>query len=131
MPRAGWGLALWLAGCGTEPSAPRAPANEVPAKVAPAPAEVPPASAPAAPSLVSFTFSSDPPEVEIYLDGAFVGVTPTTLRYPQDERTVEVVFKKDGYREAKQTLSLSRGAPVIARLAPTTGKSARPKPKTQ
>jgi hypothetical protein len=68
--------------------------------------------------MVAFTFSSDPPEVEIYLDGAFVGMTPTTLRYPQDEREAVVVFKKKGFRTATQTLSLSRSAPVIARLAP-------------
>lgn len=76
---------------------------------------------------VTLTISSDPEEVEIYVDGEFVGVAPLPVMYPRDAtKTVTLTFKKEGYIDAEQKITLERDVPIIARLTPVS-EAARPK----
>jgi hypothetical protein len=74
------------------------------------------------PEEVSLSISSDPLAVEIYIDNAFVGEAPKLLRYPKSDREVELLFRKQGFVEAKQRIRLQRSQPLIVKLAPEATK---------
>ena len=42
-------------------------------------------------------FASDPPGVEVVIDGGVIGTTPTTARISRKEE-VTILFRKEGYR---------------------------------
>jgi hypothetical protein len=73
-------------------------------------------SAPAEPERVNITFSSDPPGVDIWIDGVFTGVSPKVVSMPRGNREVLLEFKKDGYVTASQKVTLDQNRPVIAKL---------------
>lgn len=51
--------------------------------------------------------SSAPPEVELYIDGVKTGVTPMTKEFSFEKKeSYEVLAKKEGYEDAKTTISL-------------------------
>ena len=54
----------------------------------------------------SVTFDSSPTAAEVYIDGAYVGMTPLTIRVEKNEKD-SVMFKKDGYRTVTRDLSKS------------------------
>lgn len=73
-------------------------------------------SASTEPARVNITFSSDPPAVDIWMDGVFIGVSPKVVTLPKTNKEVTLEFKKDGYVTATQKLTLDANRPVIAKL---------------
>jgi PEGA domain len=73
-------------------------------------------STPAAPEKVNITFSSDPPAVDIWMDGVFIGVSPKVVTLAKTSQEVTLEFKKEGYVTATQKLTLDANRPVIAKL---------------
>jgi hypothetical protein len=80
------------------------------------------ASPPAKPEKVNITFSSEPPAVDIWMDGVFIGVSPKIMTVPKESREVVFEFKKDGYVTATQKLMIDANRPVIAKLRAASQK---------
>jgi hypothetical protein len=68
------------------------------------------------PEKVNITFSSDPPAVDIWMDGVFIGVSPKIVTLPKESKEVMFAFKRDGYITATQKLRLDANRPVIVKL---------------
>ena len=86
-------------------------------------------STPAEPERVNITFSSDPPAVDIWMDGVFIGVSPKVIVVPKANTEVTLEFKKEGYITATQKLTLDANRPVIARLRAASQNEKKKIPK--
>lgn len=91
-----------------------ASATAAPSAGATTPAAVPPQTAPAAQSAtatqetVKCSFSSTPPGAEVWVDGRYVGSTPSVLSLSTGNHTVEVSLP--GFGQWKRELTVSPGS---------------------
>jgi hypothetical protein len=89
--------------------------NAAPIQPTSAPLSVP-VSVPVAPEKVNITFSSDPPAVDIWMDGVFVGVSPKIVSVLKSDQEVKLEFKKDGYITAEHKITPDQNRPVVVKL---------------
>jgi hypothetical protein len=126
MPRFAWCACLFLCGmiCSCDRGYTPVP-NEVGIAATQsivAPVSLKAVSIPAEPEKVNITFSSDPPAVEIWMDGVFIGVSPKVVSLLKENKEVTLEFKKDGYVTATQKMTLDANRPVIAKLRAASQK---------
>jgi hypothetical protein len=75
--------------------------------VSPAPA--------AAPVVGSYEIQSDPPSAEIYVDSAFIGNTPATLKLKPGQHNIRVSF--NGYKDWSRDLTVQEGSEAHLKAA--------------
>ncbi len=89
------------------PSTPAIPVRPSPT---PQPATVPPAAASSTEELSSVAIKSNPDSTEIYLDGKFVGSTPTTVRIGPGDHIL--VLERQGFKQWLRYLTVTPGGNV-------------------
>jgi len=118
----------------SRPAAAPVPAVAQEPAVAPSPAPPPVAQ----PSLIKLRFTSSPPGAEVRIVGELepLGATPFTATFPRAEgatRTFE--FRKDGYTEVREEISLDSDGTFAAALSevprPVAARPQAPRPGNQ
>jgi len=106
------------------PAVAPAPAPE-PIAAAPEPEPVAPVEEEPRPTVV---ISSEPPGVQVYLDGALLGNTPFTLEKPKGDNKLEIELRQPGYNEQKIQIAALTGDSVNISLRQQRTSSSRPRP---